>query len=165
MFAPFNQTSSEVSAPIGVRVPRLVDRLQQQQDRPLRHLVFQRRDAQRPLRAVRLRYVVPSYRRHDIPARLDERQQVSEIDLQVRFVVLRGHAVDAGRAILARQTKRLKHPFEVDQVMQRGQRPLGVLPRIQRAFSCFMEFFRTRGTHAPFYFFRSGSQRIPIVHQ
>ena len=57
------------------------------QNRPLRHLVFQRRDAQWPFRAVRLRDVVPSHRRRDISAGLDARQQVREIGLQVRFVV------------------------------------------------------------------------------
>ena len=108
---------------------RLVNRLQQQQDCPLRHLIFQRRDAQGPSRAVRFRDVVPSHRWRDIPARLDAHQEIHEIGLQVCFVVVRCHAVDARRAILARPSKRLKHPFEVDQVMQRGQRPLGMLPR------------------------------------
>ncbi len=108
---------------------RLVDRLQQHKDHPLRHLVFQRRDAERAFRAVRLRDVTPPHRRRDVAARLDARQQVREIGLQVRFVVVRGHAVDAGRAILARQTKRLEHPFEVDQVMQRGEHPRRMRPR------------------------------------
>ena len=45
------------------------------------------------------------------------------------FVLRRSHAVDARRAILARQTISLGHPFEVDKMMQRGQHPLGFIPR------------------------------------
>ena len=108
---------------------RFVDRLQQQHDRPLRHLVFQRRDAERALRAIRLRDVVPPHRRRDIAARFDARQQVRETGLQLRLVLVRRHAVDARRAILARQTKRLEHPFEVDQVVQRSEHPLRMSPR------------------------------------
>ena len=54
------------SAPEAVRArqeARLVNRLQQHQDRPLRHLVFERRNAERTLRAVRLRDVVVAHRR------------------------------------------------------------------------------------------------------
>ena len=72
---------------------------------------------------------MPPHRRRDIAARFEARQQVREIGLQVRLVFVRRHAVDARRAILARQTKRLEHPFEVDQVVQRGEHPLGMLPR------------------------------------
>jgi hypothetical protein len=51
------------------------------------------------------------------------------MDLQIRLVVRCGHAVDARCAILARQAIGLEHPFEVDQVVQRGQHPLGMLSR------------------------------------
>ena len=59
----------------------------------------------------------------------DARQEVIKIGLQCRLIIRRCHAVDARRAILARQAVSLEHPFAVDQVMQRGQHPLGTLPR------------------------------------
>ena len=64
---------------------RLVNRLQQHQDRPLRHLVFERRNAERALRAVRLRDVVPAHRGRAVAARLDPVQEAFEIGLQGPF--------------------------------------------------------------------------------
>src|SRR3981189_394291 len=55
----------------------------------------------------------------------DARQEVLKIGLQICLVIRRRHTVDARRAILARQAISLVHPFEVDQMMQRGQPPLG----------------------------------------
>ena len=109
---------------------RLVDRLQQHQDRPLRHLVFERRDAQRAFRPVRLRDVVPSHRRRAVAARLDPVQKAFEIGLQVLFVFGSRHAVDARRPILARAAIRLRHPVAVDQVVQRREHPVRMLPRL-----------------------------------
>ena len=109
------------SAPEAVRARqkvRLVNRLQQHQDRPLRHLVFKRRNAERTLRAVRLRDVVASHRRRAVAARLDPVQEAFEIGLKVLFVVGSRHTVDARRAILARPSVRLRHPVDVDQVVQ-----------------------------------------------
>ena len=76
------------SAPEAVRARqkvRLVDRLQKHQDRPLRHLVFKRRDAEGAFRAVRFRDVVASHRRRAIAARLDPAQEAFEIGLQGPF--------------------------------------------------------------------------------
>ena len=97
----------------------LVDRLQHHDDRPLRHLVLKGRDAERPIRSIRLRNVDPAHRRGDIAAGLDALQQVQKIGLKVRFVVGRCHSVDAGRTILARQPVGFLHPFQIDDVMQR----------------------------------------------
>ena len=72
---------------------------------------------------------MPPHRRRDIASGFDARQKVSQIDLEICFVFRRRHAVDARRAILARQTVGLEHPFEVDKMMQRSQRPLGLIPR------------------------------------
>ena len=47
----------------------LIDRFQEHQDRPLRHLVFERRDTKRTLRAIRLRDVVPAHRGRTVAAR------------------------------------------------------------------------------------------------
>ena len=83
------------------------------------------------------------------------------VRLASRFAsyVSAGHAVDARRAILARQTKRLEHPFEVDQMMQRGEHPLGMFPRqfgyplsfrgqvfgTQSSLPCFPQWSYARG--------------------
>lgn len=103
---------------------RLIDRLQQQENRPLRHLVFQCRNAKRPFGAICFRNLVPPHRRHDVSIGFDACQKVIKIDLQV-CIVVRHHAVDVGRAILARQVIGFEHPFTVDRVMQRDQHPAG----------------------------------------
>jgi len=54
----------------------LVNRLQHHRDGPLCHLVFEGRDAERPLRAVRLRDVGPAHRRRMIAARPNAAQEV-----------------------------------------------------------------------------------------
>ena len=108
----------------------LVDRLQQHQDRPLRHLVFERRDAERPSRAVRLGDVVPAHRRREVVARLDPVQEAFEIGLKVLLVAGGRHAVDARRPILARSAIRFAHPLAVDQMVQGREHPIRVHPRL-----------------------------------
>ena len=81
---------SRPSGPEAVRAwqkVRLVDWLQQHQDCPLRHLVFERRNAERSSRAVRLGDVVASHRRRKVAARLHPAQEVVKIGLQVLLVV------------------------------------------------------------------------------
>ena len=121
------------SAPEPVRARQkvhLVDRLQQHQDRPLRHLVFKRRNAQRPFRAIRFGDVVAAHRWGDIAARLDPVQEVVKIGLQILLVVGARHTVNARRTVLAGAPIRLDHPLEVDEVMQRREHPFRVLPRL-----------------------------------
>ena len=100
----------------------LVDRLQHHRHSALRHLVFEGRDAERPLRAVRFRDVGPAHRRCVIAARANAIQEVRQIGLEVRFVVRRRHAVDARGTILARQPVSLLHPVQIDDVVQRAER-------------------------------------------
>jgi hypothetical protein len=57
-----------------------------------------------------------------IAARLDAFQQVQQVGLEVRFVVCRRDAVDAGRAILAGEPVGLQHPVHVDDVVERVER-------------------------------------------
>ena len=124
---------------------RLVHRLHQHHDRSLRNLVLERGNAERPQRAVRLRDGVPPDRRRVVASGLDPAQKVQQVGLQVLLVVRRCHAVDACRAILARQPLRLLHPFKVDAAVQSRAHPLGMLPRL-----CgYPLSFRTRvcGTH------------------
>ena len=130
----FQGVMGRASGPKAVRAGqkvRLVDRLQHHQDRPLRHLVFERRDAERASRSIRLRDVVAAHRRRAVAARLDPVQQAFEVGLQILFVVGSGHAVDACRPILARlEAIRFAHPFAVDQVVQGREHPFRMLPRL-----------------------------------
>ena len=73
----------------------LVDRLQHRHDRLLDDLVLQAPDAQRPLRAVRLRDVCPSGRTGAIAALVYPIVQVFQFLFEVFSVGLPRHAVDA----------------------------------------------------------------------
>ena len=87
------------------------------------------RDTQRPLRSISALGCSAAAPAELIAAGLDARQEVKKIGLQIGLIVLRRYPVDARRTILARQAIGLGSPFEVDQVMQRGQHPLRVAPR------------------------------------
>ena len=119
-----------VPRPNGAFAFRLVDRLQQHQDCPLCHLVFERRNAERAFRAVRLGDVVASHRRREVAARLHPVQEVVKIGLKVLFVVGGRYAVDACRPILARPAVRFAHPLAVDEVVQGREHPIRMLPRL-----------------------------------
>src|SRR5712691_3541657 len=125
----------------------LVNRLQHHGDRPLRHLVLEGRDAERPLRAVRLEDVCPAHRRCLVAAGLDAIEEVREIGRQVRLVLRRRHTVDAGCTILAGELVGPLHPFQVDDVVQQEQRCSRLLPR---QFGYPLSFRgQVRGVHAP----------------
>ena len=97
---------------------RFIDRLHNHGDRPLRHLIFEGRDAERPLRAVRFRDVGPANRRRVVAAGFDAAQKVQQVGLQCRLVVGRRYAVDSRCPILAGQPIGLLHPVQIDNVMQ-----------------------------------------------
>ena len=65
---------------------------------------------------------VLTHRRRFVAARLDAIQEVQEIGLQVCRIVGRRHTVDARSTILAGEPVGLLHPFQIDDVVQRGQR-------------------------------------------
>src|SRR5215471_587538 len=96
--------------------------LQHHDDRSLRHLVLKGRDTERPTRAIRFRNVRPAHWRRLVATRLDAVQEVQEIGFQVSRIGVRHHAVDAGCSILAGEPVGLLHPFQIDEVVQRGQR-------------------------------------------
>src|SRR5262245_4010626 len=101
----------------------LVDKLQHHDNRPLGHLVFESRKAKGPKRSrpIRLRNICPPDRRCLIATRLDALQKVQQIGLQVGRVVGRCHTVNAGGTILAGKPVGFLQPFQIDDVVQRGQ--------------------------------------------
>jgi hypothetical protein len=107
----------------------LIDRFQHHADRPLRHLVFEGRDAERPLRTVRFGYVRPAYRWGLVAAGSNAPKKTLQVRFRVRFVFRSHDSIDAGRTTLAGQPIGLLHPFLVDDVTQRVQRYTGPVPR------------------------------------
>src|SRR3954453_16768496 len=100
----------------------LIDGFQHHRHGSLSDLVLEGRDAERPLRTVRLQNVGPADRRCLIPARLDAIEEVTKIGLQVRLIDRRRDTVDAGSPILAVQPVGLLHPVHIDDMVQRVQR-------------------------------------------
>ena len=97
---------------IGARIEvLLVDRLQHHADRPLRHLIFEGWDPERPLRAVRFGYLHPAYRRSFVTAGTNSAKKILQVRFKVRFVLRSNDPVDAGRTTLAGQPIGLPHPF------------------------------------------------------
>jgi hypothetical protein len=56
-----------------------------------------------------------------VAAGLDAVQEVQKVGLEVFRILRRRHTVDAGSAILAGEPEGFLHPFQVDDVVQRGQ--------------------------------------------
>lgn len=67
-----------------------------------------------------------------VAAGFDAHQEAIKIGLEICLVVRRHHAVDARRAILARQAIGFHHPFAVDQVMQPRSAPARDVPSPDR---------------------------------
>ena len=79
-------------------------------------------DAERPTRAIRLRNICPADRRRFVATRLDAIQEVQEIGFQVCRVVCGRYIVGSRGTILAGEPIGFFHPFQIDDVVQRGQR-------------------------------------------
>src|SRR4029453_5091583 len=103
----------------------LVDGLQHHDDRPLRHLVLEGWKAEGPKRSssIALGDVYPSDRRCLVAAGLDALQEVPKVGLQVLRVLYRRDTVDTGSTILAGEPVGFPHPFQIENVVQRGQCP------------------------------------------
>src|SRR3982751_6006532 len=100
----------------------LVDRLQHHRYSALRHLVFEGRDAERPLRAVRFRDVGSAHRRRMVAARPNALQGGQQIGLEGPLGVRRHQAADPTDTILSRQPVSLLHPVQIDDVVERAER-------------------------------------------
>ena len=97
-----------VSRPTGPKTIRavqevlLVDGVQHNHDRALKHLVFKRRNPDRAGRPVSLRDLDATNRRRSIRTRLETVKQRLEVGFQVDCIVRRRLVVDTHRSILAR---------------------------------------------------------------
>jgi hypothetical protein len=107
----------------------LINSFQYHADRSLRHLVFEGRDAKRPLRTVRFGYVHPAYRRSFVAAGSNASKKTYQVSFKVGFVFRSDDSVDAGRTTLAGQPIGFPHPFLIDDVAQRVQRHTRPVPR------------------------------------
>src|SRR5215470_17639376 len=101
----------------------LVDGLQHHDDRSLCHLIFEGWKTEGPERfsSIALGDVHPPDRWRLVAAGLDALQEVRKIGLQVLRVLCRHDTVDTGSTILAGEPVGFPHPFQVEDVVQRGQ--------------------------------------------
>ncbi len=107
----------------------LVDRLEQHDNGPLRHLVLERRYGEPTLAAARFVYVVTPQRWRTITAGFEPSNQVGEVVAQINCVLLRRLTVYSYRAVLACALVRILHPFHIEIMVQRGERHRWVLSR------------------------------------
>ena len=83
--------------------------------------VFQGRDRQRPLLAIRLRYVRPAGWLRSVRSPMDPVVQIREPGLEVRLVVLPRHAVHAGGGSALERIERRSERIDIDVVEERGR--------------------------------------------
>jgi hypothetical protein len=100
----------------------LIDRLEQHHNGPLRHLVFERRDAERTLAAIRLVYVVTPDWRRSITTRFQSIHQPFAGSAPNWPHTLRRLTIDSHRTVLARALIRVPHPFGIEIMVQRRER-------------------------------------------
>src|SRR5215831_1321708 len=91
--------------------------LQHHRDCSLCDLVFECRDAERPLRTISLGDVDSAHWWRLIASGFDAFQEVPKVCLKVRFILLRRYAINARGPILAGPYVGLSHPFEVDDMV------------------------------------------------
>jgi hypothetical protein len=106
----------------------LVDGVEHLDDCPLKDLVLDRGDAERPLPPVSLRDVHPPRWTRPIGTAVDSCEQAPEIVLQVLPVVLPRHPVHSRCSLGADRPVGRPEAVEVDMVQQRGEPCILVLP-------------------------------------
>ena len=107
----------------------LVDRLQHPHDRLLNNLVLQAPDAQRPLRAIGLRYVAPLGRMGSIAAAVHPIVQVFQFLFEIFSVGLSHHTIRPGRRIMLKRNVALLQEVDGDVMQQRGEPYIPTLSR------------------------------------
>jgi len=105
---------------------RLIDRRQNCHHRSLDDLVLYGSDAERPLSAIRLRYVLPARRQRSIRPCVDASMQVQEVRLQATCVFGPRHLVDARRCGLLQTEEARSQNGDVDVMQKRRQLVLSV---------------------------------------
>ncbi len=106
----------------------LVDRVENRPHRVLDDLVLQRGDAQRPLRAVRLRYEHPLDRGRPIRSGLHPPKEVRNPIIEAHFVLLPRHPVDARSRLAFQGVEAPGQGVGRDVVQQGGEPCLLILP-------------------------------------
>jgi len=107
----------------------LVDRLQQQGNRTLRHFFLERRDAERTLAAIRLVYVMTSDWQRAITARFQSIHQTLQVLLQIGRIILPRLTINPNRTVFARALVSVPQPFGVEVMVQRRERHRWILCR------------------------------------
>ena len=105
---------------------RLIDRRQNGHHRSLDDLVLYGGDAERPLSAIRLRYILPARRQRSIRPCVDPSMQVPEVRLQVLCIFGPRHLVDARRCGLLQTEEARSQNVDVDVMQKRRQLALPV---------------------------------------
>jgi hypothetical protein len=108
---------------------RLVDGVQNLDERPLKDLVLQRSDTKRPLPPVRLRYEHPPRRLRSVAPALDTGVQIREVALQILPVVLPPHAVHPRRGLWTDRPVGRPQAINIDMVQERREPRFLVLLR------------------------------------
>src|SRR5580692_7467780 len=105
---------------------RLIDRRQNCRQRSLDNLVLYGSDAERPLSAVRLRYVLPARRQRSIRSCVYASMQVQEICLQMFCVFAPRRLIDTRRSSLLQSEKACPQDINADVMQERRQFVLSV---------------------------------------
>ena len=105
---------------------RLIDRRQDCHHRSLDDLVLYGRDAERPLSAIRLRYILPARRQRSIRSCVDASMQVQEVCLKVLCVFAPRHLIDTWRCGLLQSEEACPQDINVDVMQERRQLVLSI---------------------------------------
>ncbi len=108
---------------------RLINGVQHLDHRPLKELVLQRRDSERPLPPIWLRDVRPPRRPRPVAPAMDPGMQVLEVALQVLPVVTPCHPVHPRRGLGLQRPIRRPQAFDINMVQQRDEPRFPVLLR------------------------------------
>src|SRR5262252_9344142 len=105
---------------------RLIDRRQNCHHRSLDNLVLYGSDAERPLSAIRLRYVLPARRQRSIRSCMDASMQAQEVCLKVFRVFGPRPLIDTRRCSLLQFEEACPQDINVDVMQERRQLVLSV---------------------------------------
>jgi hypothetical protein len=108
---------------------RLVDRVQHLDQRPLKDLVLQHSDAERPLPPVGLRDERPPRRLRPVTPAMDPSMQIPKVHLEIQPIVRPRHAINAGSGLRPKREVRRPQAIDIDVVQERREPRILALPR------------------------------------